>query len=359
VVLKIQQILPLSVLLVVAWVPVVAAPQEPAEESAPVFYPPAPNLPRLQYLTKFSSAYDVGSRKSALRDFVFGGEENEEQAIGKPYGVAVHEGAIFAVDTRGSGYVVFDVANSEWRSVTGSGNGAMTKPINISIDDDGTRYITDTQRKAIVVFDSNDRFLRVLGSPDQFMPSDVAIAGNRLYVADVENHKVHVLDKTSGETLFAFGEAGAEEGKMAHPTNLAIGPDGNVYVSETSNFRIQVFTPDGEFIRKIGSVGTSWGQFARPKGVAVDREGILYAVDGAFQNVQMFDADGQILMYFGSPGNDRGSLNLPTGIDIDYDNVEYFRKYADPDFEIEYLVVVANQFGPNKIVVYGFGSLKD
>jgi hypothetical protein len=82
-------------------------------------------------------------------------------------------------------------------------------------------------------------------------------------------------------------------------------------------------------------------------------------VDGAFQNVQMFDADGQILMYFGSPGNDRGSLNLPTGIDIDYDNVEYFRKYADPDFEIEYLVVVANQFGPNKIVVYGFGSLKD
>lgn len=342
-----------------AWGPSGAASKKDADEEPPIFYPPAPNLPRIQYLTKYSSAYDVSAGDSKFRDFVFGGEDKEEQVVNKPYGVAIHEGAIYVVDSRGAGYVVFDVANGKWRSVTGRGDGAMKKPINISIDEDGTRYVTDTQREVVIVFDSKDRFLRTLGEPGQFRPADVAISGDRLYVADVEHQQVHVLDKLSGETLFTFGGTGPEEGQMAHPTNLAIGPDGSVYVSDMTNFRIQQFTAEGEFIRAIGSVGTGFGQFARPKGIDVDREGRIYVVDAAFQNVQMFDAAGNVLMFFGGPSDQRDSFSLPTVVKIDYDNVEYFRQYVDPDFEIEYLVLVANQFGLNKVAVFGFGSLKD
>jgi DNA-binding beta-propeller fold protein YncE len=357
--MKSWQYLCLAALMVCTWGSPGAAAEEPAAGEAAVFYPPAPNRPRLQYLRKYSSAYDMSAKESGFRDFIFGGADKEEQAINKPYGVAIHDGAIFAADTRGAGYVVFDFARGALNTVRGTGDGAMPKPINITIDDDGTRYVTDTQRNTIIVFDSNDRFVRVLGSLGQFRPVDVAISGNRLYVTDVANHKVHVLDKLSGDTLFAFGNPGPGEGEMVHPTNVAIGPDGNVYVTDTNNFRVQVFTPDGDFVRKIGSAGTGFGQFGRPKGVAVDRDGILYVVDAAFENVQMFNEQGQVLMYFGGSGNGRGNLNMPTAVVIDYDNVEYFRKYADPDFEIEYLVVVANQFGVNKIVVYGFGSLKE
>ena len=64
-------------------------------------------------------------------------------------------------------------------------------------------------------------------------------------------------------------------------------------------------------------------------------------------------------MYFGGAGNGRGKLNLPTVVKIDYDSVEYFRKYAAPGFEIEYLVIVASQFGINKVSVFGFGSQSD
>jgi DNA-binding beta-propeller fold protein YncE len=342
-----------------AWSPSDAASKKDAADEPPIFYPPAPNLPRLQYLTKYSSAYDVSAGDSKFRDFVFGGEDKEEQVVNKPYGVAIHEGAIYVVDSRGAGYVVFDVANRKWRSVTGRGDGAMKKPINITIDEDGTRYITDTQREVVIAFDDKDRFLRTLGSPGQFKPSDVAISGERLYVTDVENNKVHVLNKLSGETLFTFGEVGMGDGQFAHPISLAIAPDGSVYVSDMTNFRIQQFTAEGEFIRKFGSVGTGFGQFARPKGVAVDREGRVYVVDAAFQNVQMFDEIGNVLMFFGGPSDQRDSFSLPTVVKIDYENVEYFRQYADPDFEIEYLVLVANQFGLNKVAVFGFGSLKD
>ena len=329
------------------------------DENPPIFYPPAPNLPRLQYLTKYSSAYDVSAANSKFRDFVFGGEDKEEQVVNKPYGVAIHDGAIYVVDTRGAGYVVFDVANGKWRSVTGRGDGAMKKPISITIDEDGTRYITDTQREVVIVFDSKDRFLRTLGSPGQFRPADVAISGNRLYITDVKHQKVHVLDKSTGETLFVFGEAGTEEGQMAHPTHLAIGPDGTVYLTDTTNFRVQQFSPDGEFIRQFGSVGTGFGQFARPKGIDVDRDGRIYVVDAAFQNVQIFDGAGKALMFFGGVSDERDSFSLPAAVKIDYDNVEYFRQYADPDFEIEYLVLVVNQLGLNKVAVFGFGSLKD
>lgn len=335
------------------------ATSAPANASQWVFYPPPPDEPRVQYLAKFSTAMDVSAGSQGMRSLVFGGEEFEQQVVRKPYGLAIFEGAIYVVDTRGGGYAVFDLAKRRTRTVQGSGAGEMTKPINITIDADGTRYITDTQREAILVFDRNDRYLRTLGAPGQFRPVDVAIVGDRLYVTDILHQQVHVLDKTNGDTLFVFSESGSKAGELFHPTNLAVGPDETLYITDTTNFRVQHFTLGGEFIREIGAIGLSPGQFARPKGVALDREERIYVVDAAFENVQILDFDGAPLTFFGGPGDGPGNINLPTVVKIDYDNVEYFRKYAAPGFEIEYIVLVASQFGPHKISAYGFGMMLD
>ena len=64
-------------------------------------------------------------------------------------------------------------------------------------------------------------------------------------------------------------------------------------------------------------------------------------------------------MFFGGPGAARDSVNLPTVVKIDYENVSYFERYAAPNFDIEYLVLVASQFGVNKVTVFGFGSLRE
>ena len=94
-------------------------------------------------------------------------------------------------------------------------------------------------------------------------------------------------------------------------------------------------------------------------GIAIDRDGYIYVVDSAFENIQVFAQDGGALMFFGAPGDARDSINLPTVVKIDYDNIQYFEKYAAPNFEIEYLVLVASQFGVNKVSVFGFGSMKE
>jgi DNA-binding beta-propeller fold protein YncE len=341
-------------LLLIAGCAGVPAPQA----TGPVFYPSLPNPPRIQYLTSFTQARDAGGRLGGFAEFVLGKESDDDGAVKKPYGVAVHDGKVFAVDTRGPGYAVFDLVGRKFKTVPGDGAGRMSKPINITIDRDGNRYVTDTGREQVLVYDRDDRYVRAFGVKEQFRPVDVAIHGDRLYVADIRHHRIHVLDKRTGATLFTFANAGSKDGELYQPTNLALSGDGHLYVTDTGNFRVQVFTLDGKFVRVIGGVGTGLGQFARPKGVAVDRVGRLYVVDAAFENIQVFDADGRLLLFFGAPGDAIDSLNLPTDVEIDYDNVALFQPFADPKFRIEYVILVGSQFGRNKVSAFGFGRLE-
>jgi DNA-binding beta-propeller fold protein YncE len=327
---------------------------------APLFYPPPPDRPRLQFLASYANELDVSSNsKGGFRNFLFGSREKEGSFIDKPYGVDIRAGAIYVVDTRGYGWGVFDVANGRTYFVRPSGGGQLRKPINITIDTDGTKYVTDTDRQQIVVYDPKDRYVTAFGEPDQFKPIDVAIAGERLYITDASHHKVHVLDKQSGDTLFTFGGAGSESGQLFHPTSITIAEDGSIYVVDTTNTRVQQFTADGEFISGFGGPGMAPGRFARPKGIAIDQANYIYVVDAAFNNVQVLDDRGGATMFFGGPSEAPDSILLPTAVKIDYESVPFFEELAAPGFDIDYLVLLAGQYGTNKVVVYGFGSFEE
>ncbi|MDH5712287.1 MAG: hypothetical protein OEZ15_11595, partial [Gammaproteobacteria bacterium] len=225
------------------------------------------------------------------------------------------------------------------------------------IDQDGNKYITDTIRSLILVYDKENKFVKIIGDGKTFKPSDVLIVDNKLFITDIKNHRILVLDKTSNEQLYTIGSVGSKEGELFYPTNLALGPDNHLYISETTNFRIQKFTLDGKFVKSFGKVGSGLGQFSRPKGIAIDRKGRMHVVDAAFENVQIIDSEGKLLMFYGEPGPHRANINLPADVVIDYDNIDYFRKYAKPGFQIEYIILVSSQFGNSKVNVFGFGKM--
>lgn len=327
-------------------------------ESEHTFYPPLPQPPRIQHLATFSGEDDFAAPDSQFAKFILG-EEKNPRSLQRPYGVAMFDGRLYVADSKAPGLAVFDLVQRRLTLIDGSGQGRMRRPINVTIDTDGTKYVTDTGRDQVLVLDRNDKFVAAFGSEGQFKPVATAIADDRLYVVDIKHHEVQVLDKRSGKTLFKFGKAGSGPGELFHPTNVAIGPQGDVFVVETGNFRVQRFTPQGQPVHTYGSVGTSPGKFARPKGIAFDRAGRMYVADAAFQNVQVFDHDGQVLMSFGSPGEaiEGQELALPGGVAIDYESVALFRPYADPKFALEYVILVASQFGPNKVDVFGFGKM--
>ena len=331
------------------------SPEEPKQ--GPVFYPALPNPPRIQHLLSLTTLNDLKVSKSVFTDFLLG-EQSAESLVTKPYGIALFDGKLYVVDAAKSGYAVLNLKTRQRKFITGGTSGRMKKPINISIDVGGTKYISDTGRAQVLVFDRNDRFVRAYGIKGQFKPSDVVITKDRLFVTDLKNHMIQVLDKNTGKTLNHVGRVGSKEGELFFPTNVALGPDNHLYVTDTGNFRVQKFTLDGVFVKRFGSIGSGLGKFARPKGLTLDKKGNLYVVDAAFENVQLINNKGKLLMFFGQPGNKPADINLPADVSIDYDNLKYFQSYAHPKFKLEYVILVTSQYGVNKINIFGFGRME-
>ncbi len=333
-----------------------AAPQVEIKEP-PVFFPEPPDPPRIQFLTSFTGARDVEPPKSGFEKFITG-EKEDERRLDKPYGVAIHDGKIYVCDTN-AGVIVFDLKNKRYEYLKGAmGQGKLMQPVNISIDAEGNKYISDPVRKQVVFFDRNDLYVKSYGIIGDWKPVDAVPFGDELYVADIKNGEIKVFDKLTGEIMRTFGRKGDTSEWLDRPTNLVFDKEGTLYVSDAGRFQIVKFDRDGHFKGTVGRLGVNLGHFARPRGVAVDREGRVYVADAAFFNVQIFNKDGFLLMFFGGGGTKPGRLILPAEVVIDYNNIDYFRQYTTPDFEIEYIVLVTSQFGNRMVNVYAFGKQK-
>jgi predicted membrane-bound mannosyltransferase/DNA-binding beta-propeller fold protein YncE len=151
-----------------------------------------------------------------------------------------------------------------------------------------------------------------------------------LYVADSRNHRIQHFTK-SGELLNSWGSYGdanagqAAGGLFNEPWDVTVGPDGDVYVADTWNHRVQKFTADGQFITMWGYYGTGetieamWG----PRSIAVDNQGTVFVTDTGNKRVVVFDQDGNAITEFGSAGMEMGDLDEPVGIALDKDGNIY------------------------------------
>lgn len=320
-----------------------------------VFFPPAPAPPRIQYLTSFSGQKDI-EEESAFRKFILG--ETQAQRLDKPYGVGVFDGKIYVCDTNQTVFV-FDLRARTFRTLKGAKDkGRLVQPLNISIDDDGVKYVTDPVRGQVVSFGRDDEYLKAYGTPGTWKPVDAAALAGWLYVADIQNGTVQVFDKKTGEIVRIIGNKGEPGHRLSLPTNIAFDGEGRLYVSDVGRFQIVRFNRDGEYDGVIGKLGNNPGHFARPRGIDIDREDRLYAVDASFNNVQIFNSQGRLLLFFGAGERGPGTLLLPAKVVVDYDSVPLFRQYVAPNFELEYLLFVTSQFGERLVNVYGFGKEK-
>ena len=318
----------------------------------PLFYPNGPEKPRIQFLRTINGASFMDTNTSTYGDrfpgYTGADGGQETNPLIKPYGIAVTKGQVFICDSAKQQVMVFNLAHNTVDMIKG-----FKRPLNIAVDSDGTRFVSDGDYKKIMVNGHNNQYRWSYGNTSA-KPIGIAISDDRVFFTDIAAHQVVILNKNSGQELGRISAPGATPGKIYAPTSLALDGQKNIYVTDTFNGRISKFAQNGKFLDTIGEISTSVGNFARPKGLAVDREGRIYVVDGSFENIQIFNAEKQLLLFFGEVGNVRGGVNMPAQIVIDYDNVEYFKKYVAKDYEIEYLIYVSNTFGDNKVNVYGF-----
>lgn len=159
-------------------------------------------------------------------------------------------------------------------------------------------------------------------------PRNLAIGpdGN-IYVADSGNHRIQVFD-ANGQFLYGWGSNGANPGQFNEPWGIAV-DESFVYVADTWNHRLQKFSLTGEFVQMIGQSGTAQdtggqgGFFFGPRAITLLPDNQLAVTDTGNHRIQLFDRDGNFLRIVGSQGALLGQFLEPVGLAATTDGTLY------------------------------------
>lgn len=292
-----------------------------------IVWPYPPEKPRIRFVNAVSRPEDLKIESTVFKRFIDYLAGKVEAAMVSPYGVASDSsGRIYVVDTALKTVHVFDVPAAKYYKFATKAS-PFVSPIDIAIDEKrGCIYVSDSGEKSIKIFKDGGRvFAGEIGKGVFERPTGLAVneKTSELLAVDTLNASVLRYDLANNAFKGILGGDGAAEGKFHFPTNINVTRNGTILVSDSLNFRIQILSPEGDFLKMFGSEGDRAGYFTRPRGVASDSDGNIYVVDALFDNVQIFDRRGRLLMVFGSHGRGYGEFWLPTGIFIDRDDTVY------------------------------------
>jgi hypothetical protein len=154
-----------------------------------------------------------------------------------------------------------------------------------------------------------------------------------IFAADSSNHKI-IKYNSDGKFLMEFGRYGADPGELDYPYQVAVDPNGNIFVEDyhdlnlitdphgdsRSYYRVQKFAPNGDLLWSVGAPGKGNGEFGGSlPAIETDKEGNLYVLDRYNYRVQKFSPDGKFLTAFGRYGNKNGEFDSPSMLLVDDD----------------------------------------
>ncbi|MBX6313404.1 MAG: hypothetical protein IRY99_10885 [Isosphaeraceae bacterium] len=217
--------------------------------------------------------------------------------------------------------------------VHGTREGWLHKPRVAAFDENDELYIADLTDR-IQVFDRDGKFLRCWRTPGLNVdgPSGLTVDRyGRLLVADTHFYRVLVYDRY-GQILMQIGDGvqGSTPGRFGYPTDVVVDRQGNFYVSDYGeNDRIQVFSPEGKWLRQWGGCGSEPGQFLKPRALAIDEEDRIYVADSCNHRIQVFDTSGKLLRVWGSRGSGPGQMAYPYDVALGPDGAVYVVEYGN------------------------------
>jgi DNA-binding beta-propeller fold protein YncE len=265
-------------------------------------------------------------------------------ALNMPIGVDVNGNRVLVAEDQGFRISEFGTEGGYIRSIGQRGPGDMEgpffeRPHSVEVASDGSIVVVDTWNYRIRVFNPDWEQIAIWGQPltvgigapeeprDGFWgPRDVAIGPDDLvYIADTGNKRVRVYT-LEGEWVRDLGSGGSGEGQLNEPTGIAIHSDGRVFIADTWNRRISVFGPDGAWQAHY-QVRAWYDEFGNRPYMALDEaRNLLYVTDPDGGRVLVYSIEGECLGAFGrlnreNPG--QSEFSTIGGIDVDAEGNVY------------------------------------
>lgn len=338
-----------------------SAKKIPVIDYSNIVWPNPPAIARIRYQAFYSaqklSQVETGNtKKQKWMDRLAGTQAASESGkilfqLAEPYGLAVDsKNNLYVADQKVGAIFIFNTETREVELIKNKVHAHFVRIIGLAMDDNDRLFVSDPGLHHILVFDATHKAEDVI-TDGMVEPGGMAIdKENRLlYVADVALDQILVYDADTFKLLRKIGTTGHNHelttpGNFAKPTGVAVDQDGNLYVCDTMNNRMEIFDADGKFISTFGKAGDGPGYFARPKGVAVDSDDHIWVADGMQDRVQVFNQEQQLLITFGGHGLLPGQFQGLVGIATDKNNrvftsemypgrVQQFRYVTDAEAE--------------------------
>ncbi len=225
----------------------------------------------------------------------------------------------------------------------------LASPLDVAVSSLGNVYVTDAgngpRQPVVQVFTPDgERFRQFEISAgtsiqgDRTFPEGIAIDDSRgyIYVVDSNHNEIQKFD-SNGEFMKKWGSFGAAEGQFGRAYDIAIDPaTGNVYVldSEALFSPIQKFNADGQFLSGWEPLDEGYSQFGDVKSIAVDLDGNVYLTDADNNRIQKYTGSGEFITTIGEsadcyfdpeqgegqicpPRTGDGVLDFPNGLAVD------------------------------------------
>lgn len=296
----------LYVLILCGVVPAAAGQDRAIADSLPTQADAQPVSQSPSFVRAFSSAEDIRKSLHPILnrsiDIIAGPKDDELRTDGLQSPSAIttdSNGRVFVADRGAKAVHIFDFVHGKY-SLLDRGNGHLGTPIVLAVDNEDNLYVTDEVSRTILVYDSAGKFRRTLGKLGEDesyfeSPDGIAIDNStgRIYVCDMHRHMIIVLDRR-GRLVAKAGKRGGgnRPGDFKLPTQAVI-RDGELFVLDAGNTRIQIFDTALHFRRAI-NLAYADGR----SGLAVDHQDNIYVSDPVINRIEVFTREGRSLYTF-------------------------------------------------------------
>ena len=231
--------------------------------------------------------------------------------LGQVAGVAADAAERYYIYQRGSEAPPLICFNREGECLGSWGEGLYVRPHMAKCDEEDNIWLIDDGGHALYLHSPEGELLRTLGTAgapgedgSHFdRPTDIAFGpSGEFYVSDgYGNRRVARFDEDLG-FLGQWGSEGLGEGQFVLPHAITTDAEGLVYVADRNRWRVQIFSPEGRFLRQ-------WTHIGKPFGIVHTEDGYLWICDGTNARVTKVDRRGKVEGFFGAPGGGIGQLS--------------------------------------------------